>query len=548
MEEQLTQLFGISFIDISSYVGLAAAGVMTLNLFVGLLLSLQYNPIARWPYKRIPLSGLHKWSGYGALFLALLHPVWLPLAKAANYTVLAVFYPMVAPEQPIINSLGALSIYTLFFVVVTAYFRHRFQYASWKKLHYASYLVIGSFLIHGVFTEPSLKPGTPIDFLDGGKLFIEACALISVALIAWRVTAGKTLRQANAQAVEVQSPETSLAWHGPLDVTAITDISPDVKTFRLTTPEGGPLPFSFHPGQYLSLRISDGNRSLTRNYSISSAPGETNYCDISVKLLEDGQGSTYLHTQVGVGSSLECLGPHGMFTFQGTEATSVVLIAGGIGITPLLSVVKHLAAQDWPHEVYLVFAVRTPNDVLFADELKRIAASYRHLRLLILPTSIEGHAWSGPHGLIEAEHLTKFVPHLNHRRVHVCGPQPMMDATIAILYRLGVPDSQIYTESFGGHGEVERDDQLSDSTVTFTKSGKTCFVPAGKTLLDAAEETGISIKSSCRTGTCGTCKVKLLVGQVKMHRDDMLTERELRQGVVLACQARSVIGEIQLEA
>lgn len=194
IETQLIHQFDISFIDISSYIGLAAAGVMTANLFIGLLLSMRYNPVKQWPRRRIPLFNLHKWSGYSALFLALLHPAWLPLAKDAHFTVWNVFYPFSAPVQPWINSIGALAAYTLIFVVTTAYLRKRFQYAFWKQLHYTSYVVLVSFLVHGIFTDPSLKPDTQIDYLDGGKLFIEACALLCTGMIGWRVFRGKPLR------------------------------------------------------------------------------------------------------------------------------------------------------------------------------------------------------------------------------------------------------------------------------------------------------------------------------------------------------------------
>ncbi|MDE2203061.1 MAG: 2Fe-2S iron-sulfur cluster binding domain-containing protein [Burkholderiaceae bacterium] len=548
MEAQLIQQFGISFIDVSSYVGLAAAGVMTLNLFVGLLLSVQYSPVAHWPYRRIPLFGIHKWTGYGAFFLALLHPAWLPLAKAANFTVLAVFYPIVAPEQPVINGLGGLAAYTLIFVVITAFLRQRFQYAFWKKLHYASYVVIVSFLIHGVLVDPSLKPGTPVDFLDGGKIFVEACALLCVGLIAWRVTFGKKLRLANTQAAAAQRLRMASAWRGRLSVAKIIDVSPDVKTFRLIDLDGKRLPFDFRPGQYLSFRINDGERSFIRNYSISSAPNQPDFCDISVRRQENGRGSTWLHTNIEVGESLDCQGPHGTFTFTGAEATSLVMIAGGIGITPLLSVLRHLAARNWPHDVYLLFAVRTPADILFRDELADIKRHYPRLKLLILPTHVTGFEWHGPHGLITAEILAGFVPQLQHRRVHLCGPGPMMEAATALLRGLGVPDAQIYTESFGRHGDVEGDDRSLDATVTFTKSGKTCFMPAGATLLDAAEEAGAPIDSSCRAGTCGSCKVKVVAGEVRMHRDDALTGRDVRERIVLACQARPMTSEISLEA
>ena len=541
MEELLIRHFDISFIDISAYIGLAAAGVMTVNLFVGLLLSIQYSPAANWPHRRIPLFDIHKWSGYGALFLALLHPVWLPLAKGANFTLLAVFYPLITTEQPILTSLGALSAYTLIFVVLTAYFRQRFVYAFWKKLHYASYVVIGSFLVHGVFTEPSLKHGATINFFDGGKLFIEACAVICIGLIAWRITVGRKLRRENAsQAVPLPT------WHGQLTVAKIIDVAADVKVFRLVSATGGRLPFSFLPGQYLSFRLAEGERVFTRSYSICSAPEQLNYCDIAVKRMEDGRGSLYLHQHIAPGQSLTCVGPMGSFTFAGTEADSLVMIAGGIGITPMLSVLRHLAQTSWPHEVYLLFAVSTPGDILFEQEIRAISQQYPRLQYLILPSKVSGFSWEGPNGRIQAEHLVNFVPYIDRRRVHVCGPEPMMAATIAILHELNVADSHIHTESFGS-GDVIVDDNLVDAMVTFVKSEKACFAPAGMTLLDAAEECGVSVESLCRTGTCGTCKVKVVAGEVNMHRDDALTARDIRHRIVLACQARAATADVRIE-
>jgi len=541
MEDFLLRQFDISFIDVSAYVGLAAAGVMTVNLFVGLLLSIQYNPTANWPHRRIPLFDLHKWSGYGALFLSLLHPVWLPLSKVAHFTLLAVFYPLVTTEQPILVSLGAVAAYTLIFVVVTAYLRHRFEYAFWKKLHYASYVVIVSFLVHGVFTEPSLKPSAVIDYFDSGKLFIEGCAVICIGLIAWRITVGAKLRARNA------SQATSLpAWHGQLVVDRILDAGPDVKVFRLINPAGGVLPFHFLPGQYLSIRLTDGERVFTRSYSIASAPEQCEFCDIAVKRIEGGRGSAHLHESIEPGHVLNCTGPTGTFTFTGTEADSLVMIAGGIGITPLLGIVRHLAAVNWPHDVYLLFAVSTPADILFEQEISAIAQRYRRFRYRILPSKVNDFAWEGPSGRIQPQHLAELVPHLARRRVHLCGPESMMAATIAILRELGVPDSQVHTESFGGEGVII-DDSMVDATVTFSASGKRCIAPAGMTLLDAAEACGVPIESLCRVGTCGTSKIKVTAGEVKMQRDDALTTGDMRRHIVLACQARAITADVQIE-
>ena len=539
MEDFLIAQFDISFIDVSAYVGLTAAGIMTLNLFIGLLLSVHYNTELQWPHRRLPLLELHKWSGYSALFVSLLHPAWLPLAKAANYTILAVFFPFITLEQPILTSLGALAAYTLIFVVVTAYLRNRFKYTSWKKLHYASYVVIGSFLVHGIFTEPSLKHGAVIDYLDGGKLFIEACALVCVGLVIWRVTYGTKLRAFNA----AQQPEAP-SWRGELVIHSIIDLRDDVKMFRLVNPRGGDLPFAFLPGQSLRFRLKQDDSVFTRSYSICSAPDSKSFCDIAVKRASDGKGSAYLYSMTQVGQVLTCDGPHGTFTFSGAGSDGVVLIAGGIGLTPLLSIVRHLANQKWPHDVFLLFAVSTPAHGLFEEELHLLAERYRHFHYLILPSRIDGSAWPGPSGRLQSSHLVELAPQIALLPVYLCGPEPMMSATISSLRSLGVEEAQIHTESFGG--TIIHDDALRAATIFFAKSNKTGLVTAGRTLLDAAEEYGVPIESLCRTGVCGTCKVQLISGEVKMHTDTSLTARDIRNNLVLACQARPATSKIEI--
>ncbi|MDE2431166.1 MAG: iron-sulfur cluster-binding domain-containing protein [Burkholderiales bacterium] len=336
------------------------------------------------------------------------------------------------------------------------------------------------------------------------------------------------------------------AWHGQLIVAKIIDVAADVKVFRLVSPAGGSLPFHFAPGQYLSFRLAEGDRIFTRSYSICSAPGQQDFCDIAVKRMDEGRGSVYLHERIASGQSLTCIGPVGDFTFTGAEADSIVMIAGGIGITPLLSVLRHLAQSNWPHEVYLLFAIRTPADILFEQEIRAIAQRYRHFKYLILPSRVSGFAWEGPSGRIQAKHLADFVPHIDRRRVHLCGPEPMMAATIAVLQALNVSDAQIHTELFG-NGNVVAIDGLAGATVTFATSAKTCFAPPGMTLLDAAEECGVAIESLCRAGTCGTCKVKMLAGEAIMQRDDALTTRDIQHRIVLACQARATTADIRLE-
>lgn len=544
MEEILIRQLEISFIDISSYIGLAATGGMTVNLLLGLLISLQYSPTRNWPHRRIPLADLHKWIGYSALFLALLHPAILPFTSIVKFTIWDILLPINAPVQPVIFMIGAAAVYSLIFVCITAYLRARFKYAFWKQLHYVSYIVIILFTIHGVLANPAVNDTIPIDWFDAGKLFVEFCALLCAALLVWRITAGRVARR---NALQIQSQTASKAWRGFLRVDSVINIGPDVKTVRFVRPDNEVLPFDFKPGQYLSFRLKDGDKPLIRNYSISSAPSQRHYCEVTVKRIDGGVGSSFFHACVLPNSLLECTGAYGKFIFTGDEANRIFLIGGGIGITPLISVLKHLAFIKWPHDVYLLFAVRAPDHILFQSELNTIQRDLPQFKYLILPTDITGSKWVGPSGLINADLVRQLVPDVIACRIHLCGPAPMMDATIALLTTLGVPENQIHTELFGSGADTMNDLMAVDAKVVFSKSQKEFLLPAGSTLLEAAEALSVSLESACRVGTCGTCKVKVVSGKTVMRRDDCLSSGELRNGIVLACQAVARSSDIVIE-
>ncbi len=534
IENMLITQFDISFVDISSYVGLAAAGAMTINLALGLLISMQYSPARSWPHRRLPIASWHEWIGYSALFLALLHPAILLLTSVVKFTIWDILLPINAPLQPIIFTIGAIAVYSLIFVSITAYFRSRFKYDFWKKIHYASYVVIISFTIHGVLANPSLKEEMPINWLDAGKIFVELCALLCTGLIIWRVTQGREVRR---KVLQAQEQATSKAWRGFLKIEAVFDIGSDVKTFRLVSPNGKMLPFHFKPGQYLSFRLNVNEKTFIRNYSISSSPTEMRYCDVTIKRIDDGIGSTFFHAHLLTSSLVECTGVYGEFVFTGKEANRVLLIGGGIGVTPLISMLKNLAATQWQHEVYLLFAVRTPDHILFHEELLKLKDILPRFNYLILPSSIKENEWVGSSGRINADLLKQFVPDVASCNAYLCGPEGMMDATINLLGSLGMPRKQIFTELFVSTKNSEYDELATEAKIVFSKSHKEFMLPAGSTLLEAAEAVSVAVESACRVGTCGTCKVKVLSGSTAMVRDDCLSDNEIKSGIVLACQA-----------
>ena len=189
----------MSALELSSDVGIVAVFVLTFNILLGLLMGVKYNPWRSWPHRRINYFRIHNWTGYVALALSLLHVILLLLSTEANFRIVDVLYPMVGPKQPVINTLGAAALYVLIVVVTTSYFRAAIGHDRWRIIHYGTYLTATLFLIHGIWSDPSLKD-RPIDYLDAEKAGIEICLLIVVvaSFFRWR-TAVRRRKAAGAR-------------------------------------------------------------------------------------------------------------------------------------------------------------------------------------------------------------------------------------------------------------------------------------------------------------------------------------------------------------
>jgi methionine sulfoxide reductase heme-binding subunit len=177
----------ISAIDISSTVGLIAMVMLTLNILMGLLVSVNYNPKTWWPHRKLPMPfwKLHNWNGYLAMCVAVLHPTILLFSSTAKFRIVDVLLPLHSPGQTFYNNLGALTFYSFLFVVTTSYFRPQLRYRRWKKLHYVAYAAAALMYVHGTLIDPNLK-NLPADFLDGEKVLVAVCFLTVSAASIWR--------------------------------------------------------------------------------------------------------------------------------------------------------------------------------------------------------------------------------------------------------------------------------------------------------------------------------------------------------------------------
>jgi len=165
-------------IDISGTAGLIAVGIFTAQILLGLLISVGYNPVRRWPRVRgLKLFTYHNWLGYIGLAAALVHPTILLASDTAGFRLFDVFVPIWSPTQPVPSTIGAVALYLVAFVVATSYFRELFGHHRWKLLHYTAYAAAATFFVHGVWADPLLK-NRPPDLVDAEKVYVEACALL----------------------------------------------------------------------------------------------------------------------------------------------------------------------------------------------------------------------------------------------------------------------------------------------------------------------------------------------------------------------------------
>jgi sulfoxide reductase heme-binding subunit YedZ len=175
----------ITALDLSAYLGLTAVGAITTNMLLGVLMVFRYSPVRNWPHRRFNYFRLHSWTGYIALVVTILHPLALLLNKSPKFRVLDLIYPVRSPQQPLENTVGAIALYIVAIMVITSYFRIPLGRRAWKAFHFSVYLGAVALFWHSLFTDPALK-GAPVDWLDGGKLFVEASTLIILVTIILR--------------------------------------------------------------------------------------------------------------------------------------------------------------------------------------------------------------------------------------------------------------------------------------------------------------------------------------------------------------------------
>ncbi|MBA5777153.1 pyridoxamine 5'-phosphate oxidase family protein [Stappia sp. F7233] len=346
--------------------------------------------------------------------------------------------------------------------------------------------------------------------------------------------------------------EQSRNRYRPFVVRKIVQESTIVRSFYLEAADDGGLP-AFKAGQFLPIRVTPegAQEAVTRTYTLSGVPGDK-MLRISVKREENGLVSRHLHDHVREGDIIEALAPRGQFTIDTAHGRPVALIAGGIGVTPMISMLKHLVIEDFrlrrQRRIHFIHAARTSKERAFHEEVRRIAMSAEAVHLhFTLEQQLEGDEPGKDihsRGRISIDLLKAVLP-LDDYDFYICGPAPMMQSLYDGLRDINIADNRIHTEAFGPaslkrrpdrHEAVAAEASGESATVLFEKSGKEIrWTQASGTLLEAAEAAGLSPLYSCRSGSCGTCAARLKEGNVHYIDEPSFTPEA---GTVLTCCAR----------
>ncbi|MGY0145710.1 NADH oxidoreductase [Edwardsiella tarda] len=320
-----------------------------------------------------------------------------------------------------------------------------------------------------------------------------------------------------------------------MQVHSLRQETPDVWTLNLICPDFYP----YQPGQYALVSIG-GDAETLRAYTLSSTPGLSPFITLTVRRIADGIGSGWLTHQVKPGDYLWLSPAQGEFTCPQPGADAYLMLAAGCGVTPIIAMTRWLLVHRPASDIAVIYAVRSPRDIIFAEEWRRLAAAHPRLQLILL-------AEDDASGAILAGRLNQAVlgqvADLAARTVMICGPAPYMRHAQTLLSELDVPAQQIHLERF--------QPEAASTPLGGTLRILSCSHPGdyraavGSTLLSAMEQNRLPVQAACRAGVCGSCKTRILRGDYQAGSTQTLTPEEIAQGYVLACCCQ-LNGDVEL--
>lgn len=332
----------------------------------------------------------------------------------------------------------------------------------------------------------------------------------------------------------------STSRYHALQVRAVVDETHDAKSLCFDIPPELAELFRYRPGQFLTLRLPVQGRYLPRCYSLSSAPGLDAGLRVTIKRVHQGRGSNWVCDHIQPGDRIELLAPSGVFCPRSLEG-DFLLLAGGSGITPVLSILRSVLAQG-TGRVSLLYANRDERSVIFREELKALAGAH--------PARLQVTHWlDSVQGVPSVAQLAELARPQLQAQAFICGPGPFMDAAVDALQSIGMDSARVHVERFVSLPEEDApapvlsqpapQDTVEEAEVELHLDGQVHQLRCAgtETLLDAALRAGIAAPFSCQAGLCGSCRCQVKEGSVHLRHNEALDHKDLDRAWTLSCQA-----------
>ena len=316
-----------------------------------------------------------------------------------------------------------------------------------------------------------------------------------------------------------------------LNIVDVVVETPTTSTFVLDHPD-----LAYRAGQHLTVVADVAGSTQRRCYSLSSSPACGGRPSITVKRVEGGVVSNWLHDHVRIGDVLRAAPASGRFTVEVDPSAlrHCVMVAGGVGITPIISMAETLLREERRSHVTLLYGSRGESEIIFRDRLGAMKRAFPLRFDPILALDDAPERWDGLAGRLDGDRVVAALRDRGTDEWFVCGPQPMMDSVTTALRDAGVGAERIHLERFQYAETASLAVPEQAATLVFAASGVTATAKVGATILEAAETAGVALPSICRMGGCGACKVKV-DGRVVAAEPNCLTDQERADGYALAC-------------
>jgi ring-1,2-phenylacetyl-CoA epoxidase subunit PaaE len=315
--------------------------------------------------------------------------------------------------------------------------------------------------------------------------------------------------------------------------------------------------YAFKAGQYVTLKTTIDGHEVRRDYSLCSSP-KSGQLKVAVKEVKDGTFSAFANNTLKVGNTIEVATPKGHFIFEPNDAKTknIAAFAAGSGITPVLSIIKCALEEEVHSKVILVYGNKTTGDTMFLNELLNLQHQYKD-RFAIQFVFSQTQEDDAIFGRIEKSTVNLIVKnkykHIDIDAFYLCGPEGMINTVTHVLTDHGVDENRVHFELFKAAKTAEiEDDIITDNGITqitiIVDDETSSFEMSQKqTILEAAIDEDIDAPYSCQGGICSSCLARIKEGEATMRQNNILTEQEVADGLILTCQAHPTSEKIVVD-